>query len=208
MTGKQATPDQGAQAVILREAGYTLSAIAERLGISLSTIQRLLKKHKAVAGATTQALIEKTREEMLTSAFSLESVQQTAAALVLDDLAIAQQIRRKLSNALEELDSSNPIVFRALAASATTLKLTQDVGRRALPLDKLEQAQAVEELPELQIHIMSGMDVEEMRAQQRLEEAEMNGDAEAVSEERENLQWLAEKKALRYESDDIVVIEG
>lgn len=208
MVGKHATPDQGAQAVILREAGYSLPTIADRLGISLSTVQRLLKKHKAVAGATTRALIEKAREDMLTSAFSLESVQETAAALVLDDLALGRQIRQKLSSALEELDPSNPIVFRALAASATALKLTQDVGRRALPLDKLEQAQAVEELPELQIHVMTPWDVEEMRAQQRLDEAELRGDSEGVNEELENLQWIAEKKALRYESDDIVVIEG
>ncbi|HBP0077217.1 helix-turn-helix domain-containing protein [Pseudomonas aeruginosa] len=208
MTGKHTTPDQGAQAVILREAGYTLPAIAERLGISLSTVQRLLKKHKAVAGATTQALIEKAREEMLASAFSLDSVQQTAASLVLDDLAIGQQIRRKLSSALEELDSSNPIVFRALAASATTLKLTQDVGRRALPLDKLSMAQEVEALPELEIRIMSQLDVEELRAEQRREEAELNGDEAAVNEELENLRWFAEKKALRSEGDDIVVIEG
>lgn len=208
MTGKQTTPDQGAQAVILREAGYTLSAIAERLDVSLSTVQRLLKKHKAVAGATTQALIDKAREEMLASAFSLDSVQQTAASLVQDDLALSQKIRQKLFSALELLEPNNPIVFRSLAASATTLKLTQDVGRRTLPLEKLEQAQAVEELPELQIHIMSGMDVEEMRAQQRLEDAELNGNEEAVSEELENLRWFAERKARQSEGDDIVVIEG
>lgn len=208
MPGKHATPDQGAQAVILREAGYSLPTIAQRLDISLSTVQRLLKKHKAVAGATTQALIEKARKEMLASAFSLESVQQTAAALVLDDLAISQQIRLKVSSALEVLDPSSPNAFRALAASATALKLTQDVGRRALPLDKLEQAQLVEELPELQIHIMSGMDVEEMRAQQRLEEAELNGDAEAVNEELEALHWIAGRKALRSDNNDVVVIEG
>lgn len=208
MTGKHATPDQGAQAVILREAGYTLPAIAQRLEISLSTVQRLLKKHKAVAGATTQALIEKAREEMLNSAFSLESVQQTAAALVLDDLALSQQIRQKLFSALNLLEPDNPIVFRALAASATSLKLTQDVGRRALPLDKLEQAQSIEELPELQIHVMTPWDVEEMRAQQRLDDAELRGDAEAADAELENLQWIAHKKAPRYESDDIVVIEG
>ncbi|HCA7918929.1 TPA: hypothetical protein MX485_006548, partial [Pseudomonas aeruginosa] len=174
----------------------------------LSTVQRLLKKHKAVAGAATHALIEKAREEMLASAFSLESVQQTAAALVLDDLALSQQIRQKLFSALDLLEPDSPIVFRSLAASATTLKLTQDVGRRALPLDKLEQAQAVEELPELQIHVMTPWDVEEMRAQQRLDEAELRGDAEAVKAELENLQWIAEKKAPRYESDDIVIIEG
>ncbi|WP_207882653.1 helix-turn-helix domain-containing protein [Pseudomonas sp. 30_B] len=208
MAGKHATPDQGAQAVILREAGYTLPAIAQRLEISLSTVQRLLKKHKAVAGATTHALIEKARDEMLASAFSLESIQQTAASLVLDDLALSQRIRQKLFSALDVLEPDSPIVFRSLAASATALKLTQDVGRRALPLDKLEQAQAVEELPELQIHVMTPWDVEEMRAQQRLDEAELRGDPEGINEELENLQWIAQKKTPRYESDDIVVIEN
>ncbi|QEY64960.1 helix-turn-helix domain-containing protein [Metapseudomonas lalkuanensis] len=207
MAGKHATPDQSAQAVILREAGYTLSVIAERLGVSLSSVQRLLKKNHAVAGATKQALIEKARDDMLSSAFSLERVQQMAASLVLDDFALSQKIRQKLHRALDAIEPDSPNASRALAANATTLKLTQDVNRRALPLDKLEQAQAVEELPALEIHIMSGMDVEEMRAQQRLEEAELNGDEEAASEELETLQWIAARKAIRSESNDIVVIE-
>ena len=61
MAGKQKTPDQAAQAVILCEAGWTVSAIADRLSISVSTVQRLLKKNNAVAGAGTQALIESQR---------------------------------------------------------------------------------------------------------------------------------------------------
>ena len=101
MAGKQKTPDQAAQAVILREAGWTVTAIAQRMSISVSTTQRLLKKHNAVAGAGTQALIEKAREELLTTAFSLDAVQQTAASLVADELALNQQIRTKLANALE-----------------------------------------------------------------------------------------------------------
>jgi DNA invertase Pin-like site-specific DNA recombinase len=54
MSGKKATPDQSTQAVILREAGYTLPAIATRLELSISTVQRILKTNKAVAGASTQ----------------------------------------------------------------------------------------------------------------------------------------------------------
>lgn len=204
MPGKQKTPDQSAQAVILREAGYTVPAIADRLEISISTTQRLLKKHQAVVGATTQALIDKAREHLLHSAFSLESVQQTAASLVLDDLTLSQQIRLKLSSALELLDASNPIVFRALSASATALKLTQDIGRRALPLDKLEQALEVDELPELKIHIMTEADVVEMRAQQRREEAEING---TLADELETRQWLASREETRAQQADDNVIE-
>lgn len=70
MPGTKKTPDQNAQAVILREAGYTLPAIASRLNISVSTVQRILKSNKAVAGASTKALIERAREEMLNTEFA------------------------------------------------------------------------------------------------------------------------------------------
>ncbi|WP_252090767.1 helix-turn-helix domain-containing protein [Pseudomonas sp. MWU13-3659] len=206
MPGKKKTPDQAAQAVILREAGFTLPAIASRLDISVSTAQRILKANKAIPGASTQALIEKAREELLTSAFSLDAVQQTAASLVVEELALNQQIRTKLANALEVLDSANPIVFRSLAAASTALKLTQDVTRRALPLEKLNQALDIEELPELKIHLMTDADVAEMRAQQRLEEAEHEGNLEGVEDELETLRWLDSRRLaqLQQHEDDII----
>lgn len=209
MAGKQKTPDQAAQAVILREAGWTVTAIAQRMSISVSTTQRLLKKHNAVAGAGTEALIEKAREELLTTAFSLDAVQQTAASLVADELALNQQIRTKLANALEVLDPTNPIVFRSLAAASTALKLTQDVTRRALPLEKLNQALDIEELPELKIHIMDDADVAEMRAQQRLEEAELEGDVQGIEDELETLRWLESRRLAHIQQhDEDVISEG
>lgn len=209
MPGKKKTPDQAVQAVILREAGYTLPAIANRLDISVSTAQRILKANKAMPGASTQALIEKAREELFTTAFSLDVVQQTAASLMIDELALNQQIRTKLANSLEILDPADPIVFRALAAASTALKLTQDVTRRALPLEKLSQALDVEELPELKIHIMDDADVAEMRAQQRLEEAELEGDVQGIEDELETLRWLESRRLAHIQQhDEDVVSEG
>ena len=206
MSGKQKTPDQETQAVVLREAGWTVSAIADRLAISVSTVQRFLKKHHVVAGAGTQALIEKAREELLTAAFSLEAVQQTAASLVADELALVRQIRQKIATSVENLDPTNPSAFRGLAAASTALKLTQDVTRRALPIEKLGQAMDIEELPELRIRIMTEDDVAEMRMQQRIEEAERNGDSQSLSDEHENLRWMASRRLaqLSREDDDIV----
>ncbi len=213
MAGKKATPDQNAQAVILREAGYTIPAIAHQLSLSVSTTQRILKANTAVAGATQQKLIEKAREDMLNAAFALEQVQMKAASLVMDDLAISQQIRSKLSMAVDQLDPGDIASLRALAASATTLKLTQDVYQRALPLERMNMALDVEEMPELQIHIMTEFDVAKLRAEQRREDAEQNGDAEAIEGETETIRWLESKedeawnKRLTDEDDDIV-IEG
>lgn len=209
MSGKQKTPDQETQAVVLREAGWTVSAIADRLTISVSTVQRLLKKHHVVAGAGTQALIEKAREELLTAAFSLEAVQQTAASLVADELALVRQIRQKIASSIEQLDPTDPIAFRGLAAASTALKLTQDVTRRALPVDKLGQAMEIEELPELRIRIMTEDDVAEMRMQQRIEEAERNGDLQSLNDEQENLRWMASRRLAQLSrGDDDIVIEG
>ena len=210
MAGKKATPDQNAQAVILREAGYTIPAIAHQLSLSVSTTQRILKANTAVAGATQQKLIAKAREDMLNAAFALEQVQMKAASLVMDDLAISQQIRSKLSMAVDQLDPGDIASLRALAASATTLKLTQDVYQRALPLERMNMALDVEEMPELQIHIMTEFDVAKLRAEQRKEDAEQNGDTEAIEGELETLSWLESKEdeawneRLAVEDDDIV----
>lgn len=211
MPGKKATPDQSNQVVILREAGYTLPAIADRLDLSISTVQRIIKTNRVVAGAGTQALIDRAREELFATAFSLEAIQQTVAEQVTDELALSRQIRAKLASALEALDPTDPIVFRGLAAASTTLKLTQDVTRRALPIEKLNQAQEIEELPTLQIHIMTEQDVAEMRAKQRLEEAEMNGDAQGIEDETANLQWMESRRVAQsgqMNEDDDVVCEG
>ncbi|MDD1015523.1 helix-turn-helix domain-containing protein [Pseudomonas rubra] len=197
MPGKKVTPDQGVQAAVLREAGWTVCAIAERLELSISTVQRLLKRHSVIPGASANALIEKARDEMLNAAFSLDSVRQIAASRVLDDLALTQKIRTKLAESLDALDPAGPTAFRSLAASATTLKLTQDVGRRALPLDKLAESQDIDELPELHIRFMTETDVAIMRAQQRLDDAELEGDAEAIADELETIAWLQEQDLVK-----------
>lgn len=211
MPGKKSTPDQNTQVVILREAGYTLPVIADRLDLSISTVQRIIKTNKAVAGAGTRALIDKAREELLSSAFSLEAVQQTVATLVADELALSHLIRTKIANALEALDPTDPVAFRGLAAASTALKLTQDVTRRSLPIEKLNQAQEIEELPTLQIHILTENDVAEMRAKQRLEEAEINGDAQGIEDEIANLEWMERRRLAQSDQtdeDDDVVCEG
>lgn len=79
-------PDIEVQAVILREAGYTAPAIAARLDLSISTTKRILKRRGAVAGAATEALITKARQEMLDSVFELGTVQETFASLALGTL--------------------------------------------------------------------------------------------------------------------------
>jgi hypothetical protein len=168
-------PDIEAQVVVLREAGPTAPAIAIHLGLSLSTTKRICKRRGAVAGAATEALIDQARQQMLNTAFELDTVQQQAAALVVEDLSCASFIRQKMLEQLEQIKpgTSEPFkAMRAITAAATTLDLTQKVSRRALPLERLAEATHVEELSELRIRIMTDEDVQEMREQQRRESAE------------------------------------
>lgn len=179
MPGIAIAPDTQAQVVALREAGYTLTSIASRLDIGISSVQRIIRKHGAVAGAATTEMIARARDEMIATAYGLESVRQIAASLVHDDLDLAQRIRQKAVEILDAIDVTRDSATqdaRALAAVSTALRLTQDVQRRTLPLDKLERANSVEELPEIHIKIMGPDDVRELREQQRKEAAErING---------------------------------
>ncbi|MCQ4303737.1 hypothetical protein C1170_00485 [Stutzerimonas frequens] len=183
------TPDIEAQAVILREAGYSCPAIADKLDLSLSTTKRILKRRSAVAGAATESLVEQARQGMLNTAFDLDAVQQHAAALVLDDLALSRMIRGKVVEAMEALDPSTSTPYqmmRTVVAAATALDLTQKVARRALPLDRLAEATHVEELSELRIRIMTDDDVREIREQQRREAAERITGNSLLTEEEDN----------------------
>lgn len=183
------TPDVEAQAVILREAGYSCPAIAEKLDLSLSTTKRILKRRSAVAGAATESLVEQARQSMLNTAFDLDAVQQHAAALVLDDLALSRMIRGKVVEVIEGLDLSTSTPYQAMrtvVAAATALELTQKVARRALPLDRLAEATHVEELSELRIRIMTDDDVRGIREQQRREAAERISGNSLLTEEEDN----------------------
>lgn len=168
-------PNIEAQAVILREAGYTCPAIAAQLDLSLSTTKRILKRRGVVAGAASATLIEQARQNMLNTVFELDTVQEHAAALALEDFALSRMIREHIVEALEQLNPSTCTPYqmmRITVAAATALDLTQKVNRRALPLERLAEATHVEELSELRIRIMTDEDVRVMREQQRKESAE------------------------------------
>jgi predicted transcriptional regulator len=58
MTGVATTPNNVANMIAMRSAGWTVSAIANYTGSSPATINRYLIKHKAKKGALTEQAIE------------------------------------------------------------------------------------------------------------------------------------------------------
>ncbi|WKJ89074.1 winged helix-turn-helix transcriptional regulator [Methylomonas montana] len=62
MTGRLKTADQLKEAVILRDGGYSLAAIAVKTGISASTLSRHFKKIGAAKGGLTEdVMVNKNR---------------------------------------------------------------------------------------------------------------------------------------------------
>ncbi|WP_240931790.1 helix-turn-helix domain-containing protein [Azotobacter chroococcum] len=195
---KRKTPNEIVEILAMKEAGWTEPAIAQKLDISISTIRRITKKHGVKTGAAQAALVQQAREQLLDNAFLLDRAQEIAASMVNDDFALAQQIRQKVSEAIESIDpTAGPLALRGLAAAATALKLTQDVCRRALPLERLNEALHVEEMPELVIRVMTAEDVKELRERQRRELAVLNG--EVIDDE--------ESPPIPEEGDGIIVID-
>jgi hypothetical protein len=161
------TSDELKRAVILRAAGWTLSAIVAETNISASTLQRHFKAHSVGRGTLSTEAVDEARQKLLDDAGFIDNLKHQIAASIVDDLALARQIRESLALSLEELaddpTTSPTMKARALAAIGTTAKITQDIQRKALRMNDSSTLNQVEELPELTIHKMGEAEIEAIR---------------------------------------------
>jgi len=192
MPGKRLTPTQITEAATLRAAGFTLTAISERIGVSVSSLQRAFKRHSVKRASLSAEAVKRATDDLLGHVTSSDRIKEEAARIVADDLAHSRLIREKAATTLEALGASDTaeaaLAMRALAAYSTVLKNTTDTLRRSMRLDRDGLYEDLEELPELPIIEMSADEVAEVRrkAAARL----------GVSEEESMVE------------DDAVVIEG
>lgn len=174
MPGRALTPVQVAEAVTLREAGYTLAAISQRLGVGVSTLHRVFARHRAKKGSVQGQLVAAARKELLGHVSSDARIQHEAARLIADDLAHAALIRDRIGIASEQLHADNlteaVLVMRAAAAYSTALKNTSDMLRHVMRFDKAIPEHVDDALPELRILTISGDEALMMNA------ARMTGD--------------------------------
>lgn len=169
---KTAAPTDIAQALALREAGYTTLAISQRLGIPVRTLQRHFAEHGAKKGALKQELLDAARADLLQRVTSNDAMREEAAKLIADDLAHARHLREILMEASVQLQATSlrdaALVMRAAAAYSTAIKNTSDTLRHGLQLDRLAE-DAETDLPELVISELSLEDVAKLRATQDTE---------------------------------------
>jgi hypothetical protein len=149
------------QAIILREAGWTIAGITEKTGLSASTLYRAFTKLDITRGSITKDTLESARRQLLEQSGLVGDLKLLIASQVKDDLALATQLRTGVAMALDDLinDVSTPSLMkcRAYASIATALKLSSDLARRALQID--DASLSVTEIPILQIVKMSNADI-------------------------------------------------
>jgi hypothetical protein len=185
MTRKTTTPKEITEILTLREAGYTVLAISQKLNISTRTIDRHLATHGAKKGSLKQEVIENARTELFKLITSNTAIREEAAKLIADDIAHSKHIRAIVIEASEFLKATSlpdaVLVMRGAAAYATVFKATSDTIRHALGVDRLIDES--DELPELMVSEMTAKDVEKMREQQDKDYRKGEGYSEANEDE-------------------------
>lgn len=153
MPGKSISPDLLAEALTLREAGYTTTSIAQRTGISLRTLARLFERHHARKGSVKAELVDEARKQLVEAITSGERVREQAAQLVADDLAHTLLLRQRMAEAADHLRADNlpeaALLMRACAAWAVALKSSSDVMRHSLRVERALEAGDAQDVPEL-----------------------------------------------------------
>ena len=167
---KQISPQLRAKTIAMLEAGYSKSATAHQLGISLSTVKRYATASATRSGAKHDELVAVARASLY-GALSSDFAKQQLASLITDNLRHATRVREEIDNLLDSLESlptsdlkGAGAKARALTAIATANKLNSDSLRQVMELaqPKVE----TEELPVLEIREMWDSEITELRDQQ------------------------------------------
>jgi hypothetical protein len=166
MPGKSINPSQTAEALVLREAGYSVTAIAERTGVGIRSLQRLFQRHGVRKGSIKAEMVEQARKQLM-DAVTSEAIKVEAARIVQDDLAQVRALRTRLALAAEQLTATNlveaAVVMRAGAAWATALKCSTDMLRHTLRFDKKLEAEEEAVLPDLIVTVIDAADARAMQ---------------------------------------------
>jgi AraC-like DNA-binding protein len=171
MSKSHASPEEIAEALALREAGFTVLAISQRLGISVRTLQRHFAAAGSRKGAAKAEVLQRAKDELMARITSDEAIKEEAARLVADDLAHSIHLREVILAASEQMKATSlrdaVQVMRAAAAYSTTIKNTSDIIRRSLRIE--DRGDAADELPELVVSELSQAEMAELREEQSSE---------------------------------------
>lgn len=199
MSRRSPSPDRIAEAVSLRAAGYTVTAISERTGISVRSLNRIFQKHGAKKGAVRDELIETAKRSLIEAVTSNDRIREEAARIVMDDLAHARLLRERMAVATEHFNATNleeaALLMRAAAAYSTALKNTSDMLRHSLRTERALEAGEAEDLPDLVLREISDEEAKRQLSGQdatpddldSIPQASSPGEPEAPPDERDEV---------------------
>jgi hypothetical protein len=188
---KAISPEVLSEAQALREAGFTVLSISQRLHVSVRALQRHFAATGIKKGAIRDELLAKARADLVAHITSNDVIRAQVAKLLADNIAHSQHLRAILVDASVHMKANSlpdvVLVARAAAAYATTLKATSDAVRSTLPLDRLGDDGAYD-LPELVITVISDQEAAEIAKRAALgmsdpQPAEVDDDEDGVVEE-------------------------
>lgn len=162
MAVRQANPKEIIEMLTLREAGYSVLHISQKLGFSSRTVSRYIADNKVKKGSLKEAVIQNAREELAKTITSDETVLE-AAKLIVDDLAHSRHLREIMIEASEHLVATDlkgaALVLRAAASYSVAIKNTSDTLRHQFGMDKNDD---LEDMPELTIKVITDNQAAEM----------------------------------------------
>lgn len=163
---RRTKPTTEAQAAAAIAAGWPMSAIAEQLGLSLSTVKRIRERSGVIGGARHCELVDAARES-LRDALTSEFAANEGARLVRAQIVLCHDIHTKAAELLEAItigEGCDPLkAAKILSACATAGKLASDGLRRVLTL--AAEPEIVEALPELIVRDYTEEECEAIRAE-------------------------------------------
>lgn len=179
---KRLTPREYARAKTMWTSGdYSLKEISDTVGVSATALSRRFKRDSLSKGSDAKkvsAAVKRAIEK--TSAAQAEELAAQAHDIKMVALKALELFNKKAyAEVVDSIKKSTPLSdklndFKALNEASKIISLNYTTGARILGLDQALNPD--EQMPELQIHLMTENDVEELRKQQRREEAEANGE--------------------------------
>lgn len=182
VVSKRLTPREYARAKSMWQSGeYSLAEIADAVGVSATALSRRFKRDSIEKGATANkvsAAVQKAIER--TSAAQAEEMAVVAHDLKMQALKAIKLFNQKAyADVAKSIQDKTPLAERlsdlkALNEATKIVAQNYATGAKILGLD--QELNEAEDLPELQIHLMTENDVADLREQQRREQAEANGE--------------------------------
>ncbi|MCP5209302.1 MAG: hypothetical protein H6998_00080 [Hahellaceae bacterium] len=204
---RRLTPDQIFQIVNLKTNNprYSAKHIAERAGVSESSVKRVLTDHHVNPKALREDVLNSVRERLTDQYMRDKNIRMlfaNQAVTALNQIALANE---KMSQAWEQMNATDindaALVFRAASNHASALRNQSECMKALFGEIKIETQ---EDLPTLYVVTMTDDDVrrERQRQQMELEEIEGVGTSQNFDDEQPDDEPTGLEKGVVFEDPD------